>query len=796
MLKNYLKIAWRNLLKNKGFTAINIVGLAIGMAGALMILLWLQNMLTMDRYHEKSDRLYIMSNRDEHQGSKFAWVYTPKILGPSMKEEFPDIETYSRYSGENYFLTTYQDKKLKTKLSFVDPGFFNMFSFPIEKGEKTNLLNDPKSIVITAKKAKDLFGDDDPIGKIIKIDSVDQVKVQAVIEDIPSNSSFDFEGLISWEYAKSINYYDENWNNNSIFTYILLKNEVSLSDFNNKIKSFTRDHINGDNNSSSSAIRSTVDIFAYPYKDQFLYNNGKGGEFKSGRIDLVNLFAWIGGFILLVACINFMNLSTAKSERRAKEVGVRKVIGADKKSLIFQFLTESILISLLAAVLSIIIIIIALPHFNELVSKNISISFLTASTWLFLLGFALFTGLIAGAYPAFFLSAFKPISTLKGKFKATTKGLSMRSILVIVQFTLAIILIIATVVVYKQIDHSKERDRGYQENGLIYTEIEGNVEKNFKSIKNELLSSNAVISVSKNMSPVTDRYSSGWGFTSDASLEDDKKISFNRFSSDADGVKTLGFTLINGRDIDVYKFPTDSNAVLINETAVQTLKLKNPVGSIINGDGRRLTVVGVIKDFVMASPFGKTEPTVILGPSSYFSVVHYRLNPARSTSDNLKTIEGIFKKYNPDYPFSYHFIDKVFENKFKEAQAIGTIAMLFAGLTIFISCLGLLALIAYMAETRMKEIAVRKVLGASVPQITSLLSMDFIKLVIISILIASPIAWWVMNNWLQDFEYRINIEWYYFVIAGAAAILISLATISFQSIKAALANPVDSLRDE
>lgn len=796
MLKNYIKIAWRNLLKNKGFTAINIVGLAIGMAGALMILLWLQNMLTMDRYHEKSDRLYIMSNRDEHQGSKFAWVYTPKILGPSMKEEFPDIETYSRYSGENYFLTTYQDKKLKTKLSFVDPGFFNMFSFPIAKGEKTNLLNDLKSIVITAKKAKDLFGDEDPIGKIIKIDSVDQVKVQAVIEDIPSNSSFDFEGLISWEYAKSINYYDENWNNNSIFTYILLKNEISLSDFNNKIKSFTRDHINGDNNSSSSAIRSTVDIFAYPYKDQFLYNNGKGGEFKSGRIDLVNLFSWIGGFILLVACINFMNLSTAKSERRAKEVGVRKVIGADKKSLIFQFLTESILISLLAAVLSIIIIIIALPHFNELVSKNISISFLTASTWLFLLGFALFTGLLAGAYPAFFLSAFKPISTLKGKFKATTKGLSMRSVLVIVQFTLAIILIIATVVVYKQIDHSKERDRGYQENGLIYTEIEGNVEKNFKSIKNELLSSNAVISVSKNMSPVTDRYSSGWGFTSDASLEDDKKISFNRFSSDADGVKTLGFTLINGRDIDVYKFPTDSNAVLINETAVQTLKLKNPVGSIINGDGRRLTVVGVIKDFVMASPFGKTEPTVILGPSSYFSVVHYRLNPARSTSDNLKTIEGIFKKYNPDYPFSYHFIDKVFENKFKEAQAIGTIAMLFAGLTIFISCLGLLALIAYMAETRMKEIAVRKVLGASVPQITSLLSMDFIKLVIISILIASPIAWWVMNNWLQDFEYRINIEWYYFVIAGAAAILISLATISFQSIKAALANPVDSLRDE
>lgn len=791
MITNYIKIAFRNLKKNKGFTAINIIGLAIGMAGALMIMLWLQNMLTTDRYHDKSDRLYIISNRDNYQGSMYAWTYTSKILGQEMGKTFPDIESYSRYSNQNNFLTTYQDKNLKTNFAFVDSGFFNMFSFQLVAGNKEKLLTDPRSIVLTEKKAKDLFGTENPIGKIIRIDSVDQVQVQAVIKDLPVNSSFDFEGLLSWEYAKTINFYDENWTNNSVETYILLKPNVALSEFNTKIKTFSRDNITVDKN-----LIKNLEIFAFPYKDHFLYNNGTGGEYKSGRIDLVKLFGWIGGFILLVACINFMNLSTAKSERRAKEVGVRKVIGANKQSLIFQFLTESVLISFFAVILTVIIMVITLPYFNELVSKNLSLSFLSLNSWLFLFGFALCTGILAGAYPAFFLSAFKPIQTLKGKFKGSTKGISIRSILVVIQFSLAIILIIATIIVTKQINHTKDRDRGYQENGLVYTEMEGDIFKNYNSIRQDLLASNAVVSVSKNMSPITDRYSSGWGFTSNASLEEDKRINYNRFSTDADAVKNLGLTLIAGRDIDIYKFPTDSSAIILNEAAVKSLKLKEPIGSIISGDGEKWTVVGVIKDFIMGSPYGKNESTVILGPNAWFNVIHYRLNPARSTEDNLKTIEGIFKKYNSEYPFSYHFIDQVFENKFKETKAVGTISLLFAGLTIFISCLGLLALIAYMAETRMKEIAVRKVLGASVPQITSLLSFDFIKLVFISILIASPIAWWAMTNWLKDFEYRIHIEWYYFVFAGLAAILISLATISYQSIKAALANPVNSLRDE
>lgn len=785
-------MAFRNLKRNKGFSAINIIGLAIGMAGALLILLWLQNMLTTDRFHEKNDRLYIISNRDNYQGSQWAWTNTPKILGPSMAHDFPDIEGFSRYDPFQQFLTTYKDKKLKSKVAFVDPDFFNMFTFPIIKGEKKNLFKEPNSIVLTQKYAKTLFADEDPIGKTIKIDSVNQVTVQAVIKDLPNNTDFKFESLLPWAYAKSIGYVDDNWVNNSVSTFILLKEGTSVDVFNKKIKTYSRDHINIGN----EYTKATGEIFAFPFKDIYLYNKGEGGDYKSGRIDLVKLFMWIGGFILLVACINFMNLSTAKSARRAKETGIRKVVGANKRSLIFQFLTESILISLLAVVATFIIIVIALPSFNNLVGKDLTISVLSPSSWLFLVGFALATGLFSGAYPAFFLSSFNPIATLKGKFKAKNKGANVRSTLVVIQFTLAIILIIATIIVTKQIQHTKDRERGYSDNGLLYTMMEGSLSKNYLSLRQDLLASDAVVSVSKNMSPITDRWSNGWGFTSSASEEADKRISYNRFSSDAAAVKNLGLSLVQGRDIDIYKFQTDSFAVLLNESAVKALRLSNPIGNTITGDAKKWTVVGVIKDFVMDSPFDEMQPTIIMGPNSWFNIIHYRLNPKRSTPDNLKTIEAIFKRHNPDYPFEYHFLDKVFENKFKETQAISTLSMLFAGLTIFISCLGLLALIAYMAETRMKEIAVRKVLGATAPQITSLLSLDFLRLIIIAIIIASPIAWWAMNSWLQDYSYRIEIKWYYFVGSGFISIFISLLTISYQSIKAALANPVERLRDE
>lgn len=792
MIKTYIKIAWRNLLKNKSFSAINILGLAIGMAGALLIALWLHNMLGMDRFHEKSDRLYIISNRDIYQGELQAWTNTPKIMGPTLKSDFPEIESFTRIEQDDKFLTSYGDKNLVSSASFVDPGFFNMFSYPLLKGNKTNLLKDANSVVITEQYAKALFGDNDPIGKTIKIESKYLVTVQAIVKDPSSYSSLQFDYLLSWDLAKKMGYVDKNWSNNSTYTYVLLREGITLENFNAKIRLFSQNHINvGDNE-----IKSTNEIFAFPYKDTYLYDRSEQGEYTSGRIQLVRLFTWIGAFILLVACINFMNLSTARSERRAKEVGVRKVIGAQRKSLILQFIVESILISIAAMALALVFIVLVLPAFNNLVEKNLTISILSGNTWLFLMGFTLLTGILAGSYPAFFLSSFKPLKTLKGKLNTYDKGISIRSILVIVQFSLAIILIVATIIVYQQIQHTKNRDRGYNDNGLLATKFSGTLEKNYLSLKNELLTSNAVIAVSKNMSPVTNRYSNGWGFSWPGSTESDKKFSFDRFSTDADAIKNLGFKLIAGRDIDAYKYKTDSAAILLTESAVRKMRLTNPVGQTVNGDGRDWTVVGIIKDFVIESPFQESYPMIILGPHSWFTTIHYRLNTNRGIAENLKTIESIFKKFNPDYPFEYQFIDKTYEQKFKETKAIGTLSMVFAGLTIFISCLGLLALIAYMAETRMKEIAVRKVLGASVAQVTSLLSVDFIKLVIIAILIASPIAWWAMDKWLQDYSYRIQIQWHYFVIAGLMAILISMATISYQAIKAALSNPVDSLRDE
>lgn len=792
MINNYIKIAWRNLLKNKAFSSINIIGLAIGMAGALLIALWLQNMLSMDRFHMKGDRLYVISNRDMNQGQMWAWVNTPKIMGPTLKKDFPDIEKFTRYDQFNNFLTTYNNKKIVSQVAFVDPGFFDMFSFPIVKGNKNKLLQNANSVVLTQKFAETLFGNSDPVGKTIKIDSVNLVTVDAVLQDLPNNTSMQFDYLLSWEYAKKIGYTDENWQNNSIETYVLLRERTPLEAFNNKIRLVSQNHINVGNNE----IRSTNEIFAFPYQDAYLYNKSVNGAYTAGRIQLVHLFTWIGSFILLVACINFMNLSTARSERRAKEVGVRKVVGADRKSLIAQFIVESVLISFAAMILAVGCIILILPAFNNLVEKNLHISLLSGSNWLFLIIFTIITGVLAGSYPAFFLSSFKPLKTLKGKLNSYKRGLSVRSILVILQFSIAIILTIATIIIFQQIQHTKDRDRGYDDNGLLVSSISGELEKNYLNLRNELLASNAVVSVSKNMSPVTDRYSNGMGFSWPGSSESDKKVSFNRFSTDADAVENLGFTLLSGRDIDIYKYKTDSNAMLLTETAVKSMRLQNPIGQVIHGDREDWTVVGVIKDFIVDSPYGETLPMIIFGPKSWFTNIHYRLNPNNSTVNNLKTVADIFKKFNPDYPFEYKFIDKNFEAKFKETQSIGTLSMLFAVLTIFISCLGLFALIAYMAETRMKEIAVRKVLGASIGQLTSLLSVDFIKLVLMAILIASPIAWWVMDNWLQDYNYRIEIQWQYFAAAGLMAILISLATISFQTIKAALSNPVDSLRDE
>ena len=565
---------------------------------------------------------------------------------------------------------------------------------------------------------------------------------------------------------------------------------VSEASFDTKIKNITIDHTKG------SADSSTTRVFTQPFADQWLYSKSENGYYVGGRIDTVKLFAIIAAFILLIACINFMNLSTARSEKRAKEVGIRKVVGAQKRFLVMQFIGESILLSFFAFVLSLLIVLVSLPAFNSLVGKKLFIDFGNVYFWLFALAFILFTGILAGSYPAFYLSSYQPVKVLKGTFKAAHALVTPRKILVVLQFTFAIALIICTIIVVQQIKYAQDRDAGYVKDKLVYINIDGDDEKYYQSIRNELISSGAAVAVTKSMSPITQRYSDGWGWQWTGSTQEDLKTDFVRMASDADFVKTMGVHLVEGRDIDIYKYPTDSTALLLNEAAVKVMHLKNPVGTIVKTDDREWHVVGVLKDFIYQSPYEKVQQLAVMGPKSWFNVIHFKLNPANSTQRDLQLAENVFKKYNPQYPFDYKFVDESYALKFHEEKRKATLAGLFAALTIFISCLGLFGLATYMAENRIKEIGVRKVLGASVFGITSLLSKDFLRLVIISLFIASPIAWWAMNTWLKDYSYHISIEWWVFILAGVLSVVIALVSVGYQSIRAAISNPAKSLRTE
>lgn len=797
MLRHYFKTALKNIFSSKGFSVINIIGLSIGMASALLIILWLQNMISYDRFYPNADRLYVVNNRAKTpDGTAHAWSWTPKILGPTLKKDYPEVEAMTRYSGDNEFLFTVDaNKKIDAKSgAFADPDFFKMFSFEPLLGNADKALVGADKIVLTKSFAVALFGKENVLGKRIKIDSINYVTVSGVIQDLPTNASFNFKYLLSFDYAKKLGWTDSSWGNNSTKTFVMLAQNASQKNFDAKIEKVTINHEKG------TAWESPVPIYQFTqsFKDAYLYNEDVNGKYVTGRIMMVRLFAIIAGFILLIACINFMNLSTARSEKRAKEVGIKKVIGASRKALIIQFMAESILISAIAFLIALGIVALVLPYYNHLLDRQLNLSFSNVYSWLFAIIFIVFTGFLAGSYPAFYLSSFLPIKVLKGGFKRLRNKINLRSVLVVLQFTFAIILIISTIVVTRQIKYAQNRNRGYDQNGIVYTQMQGDIEKNYPLIRNELLQSGAIVSVTKSMAPITSRNSDGWNFTWTGSNEADKKTDFVRFSTDADFVQTMNIDLVEGRDIDIYKYPTDSTAVLLTEKAREVMHLKNPIGTLIRqGEGgTEYHVVGIVKTFIIESPYENVQPMFILGPAARSSVIHYKLNPAHTIAENLDKIQTIFKKYNPDYTFDYHFVDKEYALKFVETQRIGTLATLFAGLTIFISCLGLLGLVMFMAETRTKEIGIGKVLGASVLSITRLLSKDFMKLVVLSFIIATPVAWYAMNKWLMNYTYRVSIQWWWFFLAGTIAIFIALATMGYQAVKAARANPVKSLKAE
>ena len=786
MLKNYLKVAFRNLWKNRGFSFINITGLAIGMASAILIMLWIQNEVSFDQFHEKKDRIYEAWNRAVFSGKLHCWNTTPKVLASALQRDLPEVEHTTRVNWNSHYLFSIGDKRLTVKGNIVDSSFLQVFTFPLLRGDARTVLNDMYSIVLTETLARKLFGGEDAMGKTIKIDNKDNFTVTGILKDLPKNTRFTFEYLIPWAYLRKTAGYSENWGSNSTRTYVLLKPNTTLASVAPKVRVEKQKYSKEDPH---------WEMFLYPISRWHLYSRFEGAVEDGGEIEFVRLFGIIAAFILLIACINFMNLSTARSEKRAKEVGIRKVVGAPRGSLIRQFIGESILLAFLSGVLAIGIVQLSLPGFNHLTDKYLFIPY--GSPWFWLLGivFVVFTGVLAGSYPAFFLSSFQPVKVLKGTFRAVNALITPRKVLVVLQFTFAIILIICTIIVRQQIQHAQDRESGYDKQSVVYHFITGDIDKNFNLIKNELLSSATAVSVTRTSSPLTESYSDTWGYEWQGKDPNDK-TDFYEFCADDGLIRTAGLTLAKGRDFDLKQYPTDSTAIILNESAVKAMGFKEPIGQLIKNDDISWHVVGVIRDFILESPYYPTRPMVIEGAKGWFSAIHMKLNPANSTAQNLKQAEAIFKRYNPEYPFEYHFIDEEYAQKFEDEQRTGTLAALFAGLTVFISCLGLFGLATYMAENRVKEIGVRKVLGASVTGIATLISKDFLKLVGVSFVIAAPIAWFAMYKWLQGYPYRVDIHWWVFAIAGALSIGIAVITVSFQSIRAALANPAKSLRSE
>jgi ABC-type antimicrobial peptide transport system permease subunit len=785
MIRNYFKVAWRNLVRNKSFSIINISGLAIGMAGAILIILWVQNEVSHDRFYHNLDRLYEVWSNDRINGSIRSLTNTPEIMAPSLKKDFPELERVTRLRWTRNLLSDAGDKRLMSVGAVVDSDFLAMFDFPLISGNAAYALSDPHGIVITRNLARKLFNTDDPIGRTVRMGGAEIFKVTGVLKDLPNNTQFDYiEYLCSYGQQGNV---DSDWTDISIATFVQLKPNASPEGVNAKLKDIIPQHTHG--------IQKTQE-FLYPVSQLWLYSQFENGKAAGGRITYVRIFSTIAMLILLIACINFMNLSTARSERRAKEVGVRKVSGAMAHSLVGQFIGESVLIASISAMLAIFLVELSLPGFNQLTGKQLRIEYDNIYFWLSGIAFVLFTGLLAGSYPAFVLSSFRPVSVLKGVVNKVNATALPRKILVVLQFSFAIALVICTLVITKQIKYAQQREIGYEGRHLINIFIyEDSLRVSFDRLKNELLASRAASSVALVNAPLTENWSSGLSIKWQGK-NPSTRVQINRQAESGDLVQAAGMKLVLGRDIDIRKFPSDSTACLINESAVHLMNFKQPIGQLIYDDPVEWHVVGVIRDYIQESPYQPVRPMIIKGPKAWMGVILVKLNSARSTSRNLAEIEKIFGKFNPDYPFEYTFTDEEYGRKFNIERLSGKLAGLFAGLTIFISCLGLFGLAAYMAHSRTKEIGIRKVLGASVGNIFLLLSKDFVRLVGISILIASPLAWWVMNNWLANFDYRIGIPWWIFLLAGLSSISVALFTVSYESFKAAVANPVGSLKTE
>ena len=789
MIRNYFKIAWRNLSKNKAFSIINILGLALGMTSSLLIMLWVGDEKAMDAFHQSDKNLYSVFERQYHDGQIDAGHYTPGVLPAEMKLTLPEVEYASGLAWNNLSTFEANDKILKQDGNFAGPDFFNMFSFHLLKGTPETALKNPVDIAISRKMAEDFFGSADAaVDKSIRYQNRKDMKVTAVFENVPENSSIKFDYLINWETFLENESWAKDWGNNGPNTFLVLKEGTDVAAFEKKISTFL-DLYNKDQNDNFR-----IKLGLQKYSELYLHSNFKDGELVGGRIQYVKLFSIVAVFVLLIACINFMNLSTARSVKRAKEIGIRKVVGAFRGSLIRQFISEALLTVWFAFMLAMLLVVLILPVFNELTRKQIELPIADPNFWLTLIGLTILTGFVSGSYPALYLSSFNPARVLKGSLKFSISALWLRKGLVVFQFVLSIMLIIGTIVISGQVNYVQSINLGYDRENLIYIPLEGELTRKYKVFKDEALAKSGIQDVSR----ITQAPTSIQNGTSGVQWEGkdpNSAIQFTQTAIGFDFIKTMKLEMKEGRDFSK-DFASDSVGYLINEKALAIFNYKDPIGMPLTFWDTKGTIVGVIKDFHFNSLHVDINPLVLrMGEKANWGWALVRTEPGK-TKEALANLEKICKELNPQFPFTYKFSDEEYDKMYKSEQVVSKLSNGFAFLAIFISCLGLLGLAMFTAEQRTKEIGIRKVLGASMVSLFNLLSKEILLLVAVALLIASPLAWYTMTDWLKGFAYRIDVAWWIFVLAGLLAILIALLTVSFQTIKALLANPVNSLRTE
>ncbi|GAB3529428.1 ABC transporter permease [Pontibacter brevis] len=790
MFKNYLKMAYRNLMRHKVFSLINVSGLALGMTCSILILLWVKDEVSINRFHADINNLYRVMEVQSYPGADdLTTDANPGPLAEALEQELPEVKHAVRSTTWEWKqLFAYDDKALKVSGRYTDPEFFEIFSFPLLHGNPTQVLKQPNSVVISETVARQFFDSPEAaMGKMFKIDNSKSYKVTGVMQDVPKNSTMRFDYVMPLEDWISTpgGAWLKGWGNNGIRTYLQLQPGTDMAAFNTKIKPIVKQH----------EKESNIDLFVQPIGDMYLYGNFRNGsQVGSGNIEDVRLFSVVAVFILIIACINFMNLATARSAKRAKEVGVRKAIGANKTALVYQFMTESVLVAFLALFVSVNLAGILLPHFNDLTGKFISIDLTDPTLLLLLLGVAVLTGLVSGSYPAFFLSSFDPAVVLKGTAKLSKRVSVFRKGLVVFQFMLSALLIISTLVVYLQLHYIRTKNIGLDRENLMYVPLEGELQSRYEVVKRELEAIPGITAVSStNQNPMMVGNSSGgveW-----KGKDPNASILFSIMTVDYDFLETMGVTLKEGREFS-REFGTDTAAFLVNSEAARLMQMQQPVGERLElWQELKGPIIGVVNDFHSTSMHVAMQPLILVLRPQENNTLFARIAPG-STTAAVAAVEEVIKRHNPAFPFEYHFLDEDFKKMYRSEAVMGQLTAYFAGVAIFISCLGLFGLALFTAEQRTKEIGIRKVLGASITSIVYMLSKDFLRLVLIANLIALPLSWYLMDSWLSDYAFRTELSWWIFAAAFLSTIVIAMLTLSFHAVKTAVTNPVTSLRTE